>query len=1045
MPSTTPRLDQSLALCDFLYTQVIGVPFSGLQTLLRDCKPLPGSSVSAYADALRRAATVRLPEAQLLQYDAQIGAALARINTQRATPIELKYYQYLAALNSAILLDRISHDQAGLRDELNRFVASANVLRRKGEHYPYFVADDLNKLAFWMATGSGKTLLMHLHYHQYLHYFPRPQNILLITPNEGLSEQHERELQASGIPCERWRGVSGAALPARDPTTVLIIEITKFRATSGAVSVSAASFTAPNLVFVDEGHKGIAGDAWVNVRDTLGKAGFSFEYSATFGQAVNATAKNRQEPLDVYAKAIAFDYSYRFFYGDGYGKDFKILTTPDTFDTRLTERFLLASLLTFYRQRADYVQQGAALAAYEIAPPLAMFVGSYVNAVSKTGAGVRSDVLDVVLFLQRCLHERSWVEREIALILDGRSELRKDGIDQFAEPFADLKREKTPEQIYADLLIHVFRAEAGASLSLVEITQADGEIGLRAGQQRQPFGVINIGDRREFLKLAADARPGLTITSDRFSASLFDLVNRPDSPVSIIIGSKKFIEGWNSWRVSSMGLLNIGRSEGSQIIQLFGRGVRLRGFGGSLQRSIRAESANPPPLNLVQPLQRLEQLNIFGVKADYMKTFEDYLRKEGVSTEQTLAIEVPVRQTHAAAYTQLTVPALRSDGDFAADERIELAADGALASVELRYKRDLATIASTVGTAYGLVEADREQTFSQQQLAVLDWNALYNAALQHKQREGYANLALSLVAVKAILHEPETHTLVGPPELLRTSDPDDIARVQSIAASVLLKYIDNYYKRRMTQWAAQRLEYRTVDAVSTLIPPKYTFKVAERNTTMADTIKQVCENGSLYTTQLANFPQIFIEQHIYQPLLTANGAEVKLTPTGLNPSEQKFATDLRTYLGAHPALATSERAIYLLRNPSKDKGIRFFGSAGFYPDFILWVLTPARHTIVFVDPKGLLSLAPNFQDEKVRLASTIKAYEAELQPASGPQIVLEAFLDSETRRHELTWQVPDGAGGLRQANENDYRDHHVLFQYDEDHIGLLFKLIGVST
>ena len=39
------------------------------------------------------------------------------------------------------------------------------------------------------------------------------------------------------------------------------------------------------------------------------------------------------------------------------------------------------------------------------------------------------------------------------------------------------------------------------------------------------------------------------------------------------------MEGWNSWRVSNMGLLNIGRNEGSEIIQLFGRGVRLRGRG----------------------------------------------------------------------------------------------------------------------------------------------------------------------------------------------------------------------------------------------------------------------------------------------------------------------------------------------------------------------------------------------------------------------------------------------------------------------------------
>lgn len=209
-------------------------------------------------------------------------------------------------------------------------------------------------------------------------------------------------------------------------------------------------------------------------------------------------------------------------------------------------------------------------------------------------------------------------------------------------------------------------------------------------------------------------------------------------------------------------------------------------------------------------------------------------------------------------------------------------------------------------------------------------------------------------------------------------------------------------------------------------------------------VRQALASGELYARQLENFPQIFLAQHIYQPLLTGNGAEVKIVPVGLNPSEQKFVTDLRAYLTAHPGLIAADRELYLLRNPSRDKGIRFFGTSGFYPDFLLWALAPTQHTVVFIDPKGLLSLTPNFQDEKVRLATTIKDYEARLQPAAGPRIVLESFLDSETRRHELAWQVPDGSGGMRAATERDYRDNHVLFQYDEDHIGLLFQMIGVT-
>jgi hypothetical protein len=38
-----------------------------------------------------------------------------------------------------------------------------------------------------------------------------------------------------------------------------------------------------------------------------------------------------------------------------------------------------------------------------------------------------------------------------------------------------------------------------------------------------------------------------------------------------------------------MGLLNIGKGEGPQIIQLFGRGVRLKGKNLSLKRSVNPE------------------------------------------------------------------------------------------------------------------------------------------------------------------------------------------------------------------------------------------------------------------------------------------------------------------------------------------------------------------------------------------------------------------------------------------------------------------------
>ncbi|MDP9479745.1 MAG: restriction endonuclease subunit R, partial [Actinomycetota bacterium] len=116
------------------------------------------------------------------------------------------------------------------------------------------------------------------------------------------------------------------------------------------------------------------------------------------------------------------------------------------------------------------------------------------------------------------------------------------------------------------------------------------------------------------------------VEEDAIAGGLFAEIDRPDSRVNVLIGAKKFIEGWSSWRVSNMGLLNIGKSEGSQIIQLFGRGVRLRGLGLSLKRSSFLGSPDDHP----RRIDLLETLNIFAVEANYMVEFRKYLEREGV-------------------------------------------------------------------------------------------------------------------------------------------------------------------------------------------------------------------------------------------------------------------------------------------------------------------------------------------------------------------------------------------------------------------------------
>ena len=118
---------------------------------------------------------------------------------------------------------------------------------------------------------------------------------------------------------------------------------------------------------------------------------------------------------------------------------------------------------------------------------------------------------------------------------------------------------------------------------MVNLKNSKGELALRVGEAK-PFGLISIGDDAGFFKEAKNLTMFDT-EDDEFSGSLFGTLNNKDSQLHILIGSRKFTEGWSSWRVSTMGLLNMGKGEGSQIIQLFGRGVRLKGKEYSLKRS----------------------------------------------------------------------------------------------------------------------------------------------------------------------------------------------------------------------------------------------------------------------------------------------------------------------------------------------------------------------------------------------------------------------------------------------------------------------------
>jgi hypothetical protein len=132
------------------------------------------------------------------------------------------------------------------------------------------------------------------------------------------------------------------------------------------------------------------------------------------------------------------------------------------------------------------------------------------------------------------------------------------GHEVFANAFAYLvNKGETADAIFDDILRTIFNAPATAKLHVELLKGSEGEIALRLGDN-EPFGVINVGDASSLCGLC-ETHDELAVTEREFSGSLFHNLSSENSRVNVLIGSKKFTEGWNSWRVSTMGLMNVGK------------------------------------------------------------------------------------------------------------------------------------------------------------------------------------------------------------------------------------------------------------------------------------------------------------------------------------------------------------------------------------------------------------------------------------------------------------------------------------------------------
>ena len=1055
------RLQEALVLHKYILS-LLGC--KDLEALSRDLKDpalegVDDEGVSRLYYVLRQHQyDLHIPQEKLFEYDQNIVRHTNEINEKRPEKIQWKYYQYLALLFTEIYLDRYFADREKLRQSVNTFLNDDFNFRTETWHgMDEFKEDDMNKLAYWCATGSGKTLMMHINIKQYLHYAEKYHakklnRILILTPNEGLSSQHLQELYLSNFNAELFsKQGRGGMFTGK---TIEVIDINKLADTDGDKTVAVESFEGNNLVLVDEGHKGSGGEVWKGYRNTLTQEGYSFEYSATFGQAIAAqSGASRDALLREYGKATLFDYSYRYFYNDGYGKDYRIMNMASWDDEELLNMYLTAYLLCLYEQTLVYESSPKVKNTFLIARPLGIFVGGSVNAVRKVRGQDVSDVVQILLFLQAFVDKPQEFTGYIKRLLNPDDGIKNPrGYSLFANSFMLTKEglklgeeDAFAQQVYKKVLEKLFHTTTtNAHLHADKQKGGDKEIGLRVGNADY-FGVINVGDSDSLIKLC-EAR-GLDCETREFgSSSLFTKINNEDSTINILIGSKKFSEGWSSWRVSAMGLMNVGRSEGSEIIQLFGRGVRLKGFKYSLKRSSALDTSyNPGPIP--KGLREIETLNIFGVRADYMDTFRKYLEDEGLPHNEETYTPIQIPTVNLLGEKRLKIVRLKKGYDF--KKAVVVKPEDMMKGMKV--KVDWTPKVDAIWSQRAGVDTAAEMTESKlyaKHLNLLNWNRIFFAIEQMKNERSWHNMEISVDMLHQLMLQTDWYELTIQDADLEFHDfGRDVARWEEITIALLRGYIERAYKRSKGKWESKYMETVYIDQNDPNFFDEYTVEVRNDQQHWIERLQELREqiiSGNLERDYQINgqwLQALRFDQHLFYPILClrekdANGKKVmldsdtneplvKISPVALNEGETGFVQRIREYYEVHKDGCLLGKEIYLLRNESR-KGIGFFEASGFYPDFILWVNEGQKQRVIFIDPKGIRNLQ-GLEHPKIQLFKTLKE---EVEPTlNDPDISLDSYIISNTPYREIhLW-----------GERPKFLENHVLFDYDEEYVKTLFE------
>jgi superfamily II DNA or RNA helicase len=530
------------------------------------------------------------------------------VNDKRKEKLFREYLDY------RLMENEVDHPY---REEVkHRFIFDYFPLENQKISFKHFI----NRAGFWMATGSGKTLVIVKLIELLRELIKRGEipdyDILFLTYRDDLIEQFKKHLEEYNESRENKILVYDLKDYEKVKRNSLFKENFVFYYRSDLFSNEEKEkildfrnyFNDGKwYIVLDEAHKGDKEESKrQHIFSILSKNGFLFNFSATFDDIRDLVT-------------TCFEYNLSTFIEKGYGKKIYISEYElKAFREELREKEKLKVILksgiflTYIKKNLEKIRKVKSNFYHN---PLIMVLVNSVN----------NEVADLKIFFEH-LRKIAKGEFQKELIEECKTELKKDFTEKIQLDIPEKENikvdfEDLKEVTYEDVLFYVFNSKTPGEIEISYNPSQRGEVAFKLKTSDSHFALMKTGDMPKWLKEdLSKFEINHTFEDEKF----FEKINSDNSPINILLGSRVFYEGWDSNRPNIILFINIGVGKEARkfVLQSIGRGVRIEPIKDERKRALYikykiGESVFEQIKNFVEPV---ETLFVFGTSKKVIET-----------------------------------------------------------------------------------------------------------------------------------------------------------------------------------------------------------------------------------------------------------------------------------------------------------------------------------------------------------------------------------------------------------------------------------------